>query len=225
MQLKLLTMPPSKVFLAGVLIVFSSFVRETRTTNCDQKFTFFFKLQYDNVFWIGEDLFGECGESNLIQVFLGNDKQIIKKMPLAQFERWEWVEHIKKAMRTEISYALEVSSKQIIDDESRGIKLRTPKENNRLMNQFNNEFGENCAKQWNQKMKTDGIDEPQTWDMELDLVYYHPDGLYFNYQMEKVFVFPESSHLLIMTKQAQRCAGGDTMDGFMIFKFKTLKNK
>jgi hypothetical protein len=223
MQLKLLAVPPSKVFLVGILMMFSSFARDTRTTNCDQKFTFFFKLQYDNVFWIGEDLFGECGESNLIQIFLGNEKPLVKKMPLSQFERWEWVEPIRKAMRTEIAYTLEVGSKQVIDDESRGIKLRTPKTNNRLMNQFMEEFAENCAKQWNQKMKADGIDEPQAWDMELDLVYYHPDGLYFNYQMEKVFVFPESNHLLIITKQAQRCAGGDTMDGFMIFKFKTLK--
>ncbi len=222
MQLKLLAVPYSKVFLAGVLIMFSSFVGDARTTNCDQKFTFFFKLQYDNTFWIGEDLFGECGESNLIQIFLENEKLMVKKMPLAEFERWEWIEPIRKAMRTEIFYALEVGSKQVIDDDSRGIKLSKPKENKRLMSQFTKEFAENCAKQWNQQMQADGIDEPQTLGMDLDLVYYHPDGLYFSYQMEKVFVFPESGHLLIMTKQAKRCAGGDTMDGFMIFKFKTL---
>jgi len=194
------------------------------TTNCEQKFIFFFKLQNDDTFWIGEDLFGECGQSNLIQVFLKGDKPLAKETELAQFERWEWIEHAKKAMKTEVCYPLKVDSKQEIDDEVLGIKLRSPKNNNRAMNHFNEEFAENCARQWNQKMKTDGIDEPiVAWDMELELAYYHADGLYFNYQIEKAFVFPESSYLVIMTKQAQRCAGGDTMDGFMIFKFKTLK--
>ncbi|TAH22542.1 MAG: hypothetical protein EAZ08_01335 [Cytophagales bacterium] len=219
---RLLSLPIGVCFSLTLLL--TSSVQYVPTTNCDQKFTFFFKLQYDDVFWIGEDLFGECGQSNLIQVFLRGDKPSGKKIELDQFERWEWIDHAKKAMKTEVCYPLKLDSKQEIDDEVLGIKLRSPKHNNRAMNQFEEEFAENCARQWNQKMKTDGIDEPIVdWDTELELAYYHADGLYFNYQIEKAFVFPESSYLLIMTKQAQRCAGGDTMDGFMIFKFKSLK--
>lgn len=205
MQSKLLPKKYPKVLLIGMLIGFTSFVGSTPTTNCEQKFTFFFKLQYDDVFWIGEDLFGECGESNLIQVFFGEGKSSLKKMPLSQFERWEWIESVKKAMRTEVFHTQEMDKEQVIDNEDMGIKLRTPKENNRLENDFTEKFAKNCARQWNERMKIDGIVEPIAWDMELDLVYYHPDGLYFNYKIEKVFIFPESDHLLIMTKQPMRC--------------------
>lgn len=214
---------PVGVYFSLTLLLTSS-VQYVPTTNCDQKFTFFFKMQHDDVFWIGEDLFGECGQSNLIQVFLRGEKPSAKKIELAQFERWEWIEHAKKAMKTEVCYPLQLNSKQEINDEVLGIKLRAPKVNNRAMNQFTEEFAENCARQWNQKMGEDGIDAPVAdWDMELELAYYHADGLYCNYQIEKAFVFPESSYLLVMTKQAQRCAGGDTMNGFLIFKFTSTK--
>jgi hypothetical protein len=193
------------------------------TTNCEQKLTFFLKLHYNNDFWIGEDLYGECGQSNLIQVFLAGEKVIVKKTELAQFEKWDWIEQAKKAIRTETPYLLLPNSNQVIDNEAIGVKLRAPKYNNRLFNKFSDEFSENCATQWNQQMKEEGVDTPQTWDLDLDLAYYHPNGLYFNYQIEKVFIFPESNYLLLMTKNNLRCASGDTMNGFLIFKFKVVK--
>ncbi len=193
------------------------------TTNCDQKFTLFFKLAYEDIFWIGEDLYGECGQSNLIQVFLGGEKTLVKKMELAVFESWGWVEQAKKVMRTEKPILLLPSSNRKIEYAELGIRLRDPKGNEGLKKQFEKEFAENCAHQWNQKMQKSGIDEPQTWDLDLDLVYYHADGLYFNYQIEKVFVFPESNLLLVMTHHEHRCAGSDTMHGFLIYKFKVTK--
>lgn len=202
---------------------FGSWTVRHLTTNCEQKLTFFFKLHYDNTFWIGEDLYGECGQSNLIQIFLTGEKASVKKTELAQFEKWDWIEQAKKAIRTESPYSLSPNSNQVIDNELYGIKLRAPKYNSRLLNRFSDEFAENCASQWNQKMKEEGIDIPQTWDMDLSLAYYHPQGLYFNYQIEKVFIFPESNYLLLMTKNTLRCAGGDTMNGFLIFKFKVVK--
>jgi hypothetical protein len=206
-----------------LLIFTGAWTGHSITTNCEQKLTFFFKLHYDNTFWIGEDLYGECGQSNLIQVFLNREKAIVKKTELAQFEKWDWVEQAKKAIRVETPYVLSPNSNQVIDNESYGIKLRAPKYNGRLLNKFSNEFAENCAYQWNQAMQEEGINTPDSWDMELDLVYFHPNGLYFNYQMEKVFIFPESNFLLVMTKNEIRCASGDTMNGFLIFKFKTVK--
>jgi hypothetical protein len=127
-------------------------------------------------------------------------------------------------MRVESPYSLFPNANQVIDNELYGIKLRAPKYNNRLFNKFEEEFAENCAYQWNTKMQEEGIDLPQTgWDMELDLAYFHPNGLYFNYQIEKVFIFPESNYILMMTKNNLKCAGGDTMNGFLIFKFKVVK--
>jgi hypothetical protein len=209
-----------KLKLGGLLLTLC--LLQARTTNCEQKFTFFFKVQYDHTFWIGEDLYGECGQSNLIQIFLKEGKPLVKKMELVHFEKWEWIEPVKKAMRTEKPYIFIPNSNKIIEDASTGIKIRPPKLNNRLYNQFIENFAENCARQWNNSMKENGIDTPQTWDIDLDLVYYYPDGLYFNYDIEKVCVFPESSLLLVMTKNKERCAGGDTMDGFLIFKFKNI---
>lgn len=213
----------SFVALTCVSLCFGSWTTHSFTTNCEQKLTFFFKLHYDNTFWIGEDLYGECGQSNLIQIFLTGEKAITKKTELAQFEKWDWIEQAKKAISTETPYSLLPNANQVIDNELYGIKLRVPKYNNRLFNKFSDEFSENCAFQWNQQMKEEGIDIPQTWDMDLDLAYYHPNGLYFNYQIEKVFIFPESNYLLMMTKNSLRCAGGDTMNGFLIFKFKAVK--
>ena len=193
------------------------------TTNCEQKFTFFFKQHYDNTFWIGEDLYGECGQSNLIQIFLVGEKATVKKTELAVFEKWDWIEQAKKAIRIESPYMLSPNTNQVIDNELYGVKLRAPKYNSRLLNKFSDEFSENCAYHWNQQMKEGGIDIPQTWDMELDLIHFHPHGLYFNYQIEKVFIFPESNYLLVMTKNNIRCISGDTTNGFLIFKFQVEK--
>ena len=193
------------------------------TTNCEQKLTFFFKSQYENTFWLGEDLYGECGQSNLIQIFWTGEKPFVRKTELAQFEKWDWIEQTKKAMRVEMPYSLIPNSNQVIDNELYGIKLRAPRTNDRLYNKFYEGFSENCAYQWNMKMKEEGIDMPQTWDMELDLAYYHPNGLYINYQIERVFIFPESNYLLLMTKNTTKCPSGDTMNGFLIFKFKVVK--
>lgn len=209
-----------KLKLGGLLLTLC--LLQARTTNCEQKFTFFFKVQYDHTFWIGEDLYGECGQSNLIQVFLKEGKPLIKKIELAHFENWEWIEPVKKAIRVEKPYVFVPNGSKIIEDASTGLKIKPPKPNNRLYNLFAENFAENCARQWNNSMKEDGIDTPQTWDIDLDLVYYYPDGLYFNYDIEKVFMFPESSLLLVMTKNKEKCAGGDTMDGFLIFKFKNI---
>jgi len=209
-----------KLKLGSILLTLC--LLNVRTTNCEQKFTFFFKVQYDNTFWIGEDLYGECGQSNLIQIFLREGKPIVKKMELAHFERWEWTEQVKKAMRIEKPYIFMPNSNKIIDDANTGIKIKPPRQNDRLYNQFIENFAKNCARQWNSAMQESGIDVPQTWNMDLDLVYYYPEGLYFNYDIEKVFVFPESSLLLVMTKNKERCAGGDTMNGFLIFKFKNV---
>ncbi|MCU0393184.1 MAG: hypothetical protein MUE81_18890 [Thermoflexibacter sp.] len=208
--------------IIGLLLPLGSFTNNVLTTNCDQKFTFFFKMQYDDTFWIGEDLYGECGQSNLIQIFLSGEKVQAKKMELAQFEKWDWIEQAKKVMRIESPFTFIPNSSQTIENDNIGIKLRKPKYNPDLLNKFSDEFVGSCAKQWNQKMGIKGIDLPQSWSWDLDLVYYHPDGLYFNYQIDKVYVFPESNFLLVMTKYDKRCAGGDTMNGFMLLKFKEI---
>jgi hypothetical protein len=219
--------------LLNLILLLSSFLflpdslqplfHDSKTTNCDQKFTLFFKLAYEDIFWIGEDLYGECGQSSLLQVFVAGEKTLVKKMELAEFERWDWIDQARKAMRTEKPILILPNADNKVEYEALGIKLRNPKENYFLKKQFDREFAENCAYQWNQKMQKTGIDEPQTWDLDLDLVYYYANGLYFNYQIEKVYVFPESNLLCVMTYNENRCAGSDTMHGFLIFRFKVAR--
>ncbi len=208
--------------LFAIFLLFSS--ATPPTGGCTQEFRFFFKSQHDEAFWIGENRYGECGESHLIQVFLnqqGTPHQT-KFTELKEFDNWHWVETAQEKVKTEEVIAIK-SYDGHINFPITDISLTAPPPNQPLQYQRQEKYRNDCAKNWNSNMGKEGIDMPIFKGIKPELLYYYKDGIYFNYTVEEAYLFPISRYLLVFTKSEQKCSGDNTMHGFMLFKFEVSK--
>lgn len=194
-----------------------------KTTFCEQELLFFFKTRYDeNTLWIGENRYGECSSSNLWQVFVPNDSAVVaKKTTMKRFNDWMWAEKLQMTMDEEKPLQLTDEDEKGCGFKDLGIRVNNPKFNKNLDDLFTRDFTHDCALQWTQATGQDGIDLPELKGLDGKLLYYHPMGLYFNYQVTKAYLFPVSKLLLVFTRNPRRCTGGDTMHGFLIFRTKS----
>lgn len=208
------------VFILGVGLHLSATPINSLTTFCEQEFLFFFKTRYhEHTLWIGENRYGECGSSNLWQVFIPNDSSIVaKRTKMKRFNDWIWAEKLQLTLEEE-------KPLQLIDQDDRGcgyknlgIRVNNPKSNPKLKQLFEDNFAQDCALQWTQATGRNGIDMPKFEGFTGNLLYYYPMGLYFDYQITKAYLFPISKLLLVFTRNSRRCLGGDTMHGFLVFR-------
>lgn len=196
----------------------------TVSNGCSQEYKFFFKNKHDDTFWIGENLYGECGTSSLIQVFIDNKGQVptARVTELRDFDSWAWIETAQRSVQTDEVIMLSAENGQIIFP-SMKLKIAPPPNNVKLQTLKHNEFHDECAKTWNKQMGKNGIDMPVMEGFKTNLVYHYAGGLYFNYFIDKVYIFPQSRYMVLFTKNQQKCETAGTMYGFMILSFEMVK--
>jgi hypothetical protein len=194
------------------------------SNGCSQEYKFFFKNKHDDTFWIGENLYGECGTSSLIQVFIDNKAQIptAKVTELRDFDSWTWLETAQRNVQTDEAISLNAENGQIIFP-SMKFKIAPPPNNVKLQTLKQNEFHDECAKIWNKQMGKNGIDMPIMEGFKANLLYHYTGGLYFNYYIDKVYIFPQSRYMVLFTKNKQKCETSGTTHGFMILSFEMPK--
>ncbi|MCU0451732.1 MAG: hypothetical protein MUC97_18110 [Bernardetiaceae bacterium] len=206
--------------LVGGLTVLLCTASTSRSTNCEQAYRLLFKARHEPTFWIGEDLYGECGQSNLVQISL-EPAAAATRLPLAKFAEWGWAEGLKANFATEPAEELPSQGAEARHHHM-ALALQAPPENAKLDLLFKQEFGEYCAPQFNKILGRAAIDLPRFEGARADLLYHSPGGLYFNYRLGKAYLFPDSRLLLVFTKNPLRCQGGDTAHGFLIFRLQYI---
>ncbi len=200
-----------------------------KSNGCTQEYKFFFKNQHNDIFWIGENRYGECGESHLIQISVDektqgeksqNSRAVITESKI--FNDWEWLEKAKQTLKLE-EFIIQKAENGVIAFPAMELYISPPPNDIQLQASKNENFPNDCAKIWNKNKGKAGICMPITKGLKTDLVYYYQDGLYFNYTIDKVYIFPLSRYLVLFTKNQNFCNGENTMHGFMIFRFETVK--
>jgi hypothetical protein len=200
-----------------------------KSNGCTQEYKFFFKNQHNDIFWIGENRYGECGESHLIQILIDektqdeksqNSRAVITESKI--FNDWEWLEKAKQTIKSE-EFITQKAENGVITFPAMELYISPPPNDIQLQASKNEDFPNDCAKIWNKNKGKSGICLPIMKGLKTDLVYYYQDGLYFNYTIEKVYIFPLSRYLVLFTKNQNLCNGENTMHGFMIFRFEMAK--
>lgn len=200
---------------------FSAFPTAAQTAGlggCEQKYNFFMKAQFNDLFWIGESMGGNCMTSTLVQVLLEPDKepQVIQ-LNLTDYNRWYWVESADGYLRRELVVELEADKECFVSRSSK-MKVKPPAYNNEMMRIYREQLNSSCAETFNNAVGKLGVKLPKVTGREVELVYFHPKGLYFNYNLAGAYYFPDSQYLLVLTDQPIKCMGNNTNHGFMILK-------
>lgn len=187
-------------------------------SGCVQQYNFFLKAQFNDLFWIGESISGDCRSSKLIQILLeeGKEPQIISLM-LKDYNRWQWIESAEDYLRRETSVELEKRGNTFVEKGS-NLKVKPAPYNNSLLQFYQEKYNGVCAEEWNEIVKSQGIKEPEISGWKSELKYAHPKGLYFNYEISNVIFFPDTQYLLVFTQHSMRCVGDNTQHGFMLLK-------
>ncbi len=195
-----------------------------KTNACIQEYRFFFKNKHTDLFWIGENRYGECGDSHLIQVAIdqNNETTHLGMTELKEFNDWDWVKQAKISIKNE-DYIEQRAENGKVAFPNMELSIFPPPINDYLQTRKENSYPNDCAKIWNRKEKNQGIDLPIMHGLQAKLLYYYSDGLYFNYAIDKVYIFPTSHYLVVFTKNQNLCDGENTMHGFMIFRFEIPK--
>lgn len=187
-------------------------------SGCIQQYNFFLKMQFSDLFWIGESIGGDCQSSQLIQVLLEKEKEPqVTEIFLKEYNRWQWFESASGYLKDETVVELEKKGGSF-QDKMYQLKVKPPLYNNELLRTYQEKFYGVCAEDWNQKLGANGINLPLVEGWKSELKYAHPKGLYFNYELTKAYFFPETNYLLVLTSQQLLCSGYNTQHGFLILK-------
>ena len=180
------------------------------TTNCIQEF-FFFGL-VDDVFWIGENISGECTVSYIHQVHSNDSSNVLVSSSLKEYNDWTWLKNGMGHLNLEkFIRAKRLTAGWQIED----FTIKNPVSNQRLLDSFLEDWN---ILEWNEKEGIKGIVLPQIKNRKTQLLYTYPSGLYINYEINNVYYFPDSKYLLIFTHQPITAPGADTWHGFMILR-------
>lgn len=190
------------------------------STNCSQTFTFLARTKGSNpVFWIAEDLDGQCSRSRLLQVAVAGSKASLFSADLKRQKDWSWLkERVNRFMTEE---ALELTGRNGVWKSSRaGWSVSPPAADANLAAEFQEHIrrGGSNARTWNKARKTGGAIMPVVNRIKVAPVYYYSDGLYFNYEISRACYFPKSGYILIFTRQKIHAVGLDTMHGFILLR-------
>jgi hypothetical protein len=204
------------LYLIGLLAVFfpGKSAALPVSSNCTQEYDFILKTENLAHFWIKENLYGECGQSTLIQIMHTSDERImINRTALATFDSWAWTQ----AFTRSVAHA---SAQELGTQRIGGISVRSPDRNDRLYNNYKAK-GHISPSEWNLEKGVQGIDNPKvTGVASLTLLYHSPDGLYFNYRIKKAFLFKDSDYLLLFTENKIMALGNNTTHGYLLYRIK-----
>ena len=187
------------------------------TTNCVQEFIFFGLV--GDVFWIGENISGECITSYLHQVHINDSSNELISSSLEECNDWTWLKSGISCMNLEKSIrAKRLTAGWQIED----FTIKNPVSNQRLLDSF---LVDCNILEWNEKEGIKGIVLPQIKNRKTQLLYTYPYGLYIDYEINNVYYFPDSKYLLIFTHQPITASGADTLHGFIILRvLETVEN-
>lgn len=207
--------------------IFSPPAPSVMSNQCEQSYRLLFKEADRNVFWIAENIYGECNQSNLIQVDVELPAAAARKTTLKDFDKWLILEQPLKQLIDHETPLEILPANGTLSIPTLGLKLRTPNRNEALENMYRQQFNSQCARHWNQGMLEHGIDLPVvSGNGTCKMLYASPDGLYFNYKIDKAYYFADSHLLIVFTKNNSfRCYSEiATMHGFMILRINTAQN-
>jgi len=189
-------------------------------TNCNQSFTFLLATADSNsVFWIAEDVGGECWDSRLIQIVLENTKDtaIYSRLGYPGSWNWRWLgERIKGVV---CQPAIELRN----ENGMWGVpglpwRVKVPLPDSALFKLFQEEFNAGRERSWNMIYGIKGINIPSVEGIDIKLAYYYPEGVYIGYTISKAYYFPQSRYILVFINQPRMASGLDTMHGFLLLK-------
>lgn len=211
---------PVSIVLAFVLLVNAPTV--FASTQCVQDFKLLAvsRSPFRPVFWISEDVTGECFGSYLLQVVIEHPGYDLITTPLKDLPDWSALKEGIGHLVTEPPVKVEKERDGTwIIGESVG-KVSAPARNPDFEESFNqhvHEGGSNGST-WNKEYGVDEISLPLIDGLDTELVVYYSGGLYVNYDISQVHYFQEAGYLVIFTHQAKRAVGMDSMHGFLILK-------
>lgn len=189
-------------------------------TSCKQSFTFLLATAESNpVFWIVEDVSGECWYSRLIQITVENTKDTAIYLPLGGHGSWNWRWLEKKMKHIVCQPAIELENQNgVWSIPGLSWHIEAPPSDSALLRLFQEEYNAGRERSWNVKYGIKGINVPSLEGIDSKLVYYYPDGLYIDYTISKMYYFPHSGYALLFTNQPRLASGLDTMHGFLLLK-------
>lgn len=200
-----------------LLVLLAPFTFAQSLPHCETEFDFLLMEANNSYCWVGQTQHGECHSSQVIQLTFEGSEVFTSVMASAAFDDWTWTKRLSRQIEQDYAVALDPDtnfSYSLI-----GLKIRNPSYNATLYNEFFTEIYGQCGRQWNEVKGEAGLDLPKiSSDKEATLVYYHKEGMYFNYEIESVTYFPDSGYLLIFTSQKQKCGHNASMNGFFIFR-------
>ncbi|RMG68067.1 MAG: hypothetical protein D6715_03365 [Calditrichaeota bacterium] len=193
------------------------------STACRQSFHLLFLTRSQPLtLWVGEDLSGECSLSRLVQVVLDEPEARTLYTLLEDYGQWQWLKRVRDRLQ---HFAVDSLSRQqnLWQDRSGRIQLSAPPADSLRMQAFWDHIAGtgSGAESWNRTRGRDGLQEPVFVKGTAVLRYAYPAGLYLNYQIDRVYLFPEAGLLVIFTRQEQLAPGLDTMNGFLVYQLNT----
>ncbi len=199
------------------LSIWSSQISQA-TTNCNQSFTFLFAAaDHSRVFWIVEDVGGECLYSRLIQVVAKDDYATTIYTRFGGYQSWKWLQDNVKHIVKEPAIQLENHDGVWITPDT-SWRIAVPPPDSALLRLFQEEYAKGGERSWNVKYGIKGVSVPSAEALNIDVVYYYPEGLYIDYTLSNVYYFPRSGYVLVFTNQRRLASGLDTMHGFLLLK-------
>jgi len=201
----------------AIALVFAEVTNSHATTFCEQEIFLLFKSKGKTcTFWLGENVFGECQYSHIIQILI-SQHVITTFLKLEKVNDWEKIKQGLSSFSQEQPIQL-TNEKGVFFIDYPGKNVIEPKRNDELAELFREHIsnGGSNGKSWNEHMGIDGICLPQCNGLQAKLVYFYPAGLYVNYRISKVYHFKSSRYLLILTTNPMTANGFDTMHGFLI---------
>jgi hypothetical protein len=171
------------------------------------------------IFWVAEDLSGECGESQLIQVVVQTDQAGLIKSQLGAYQDWGGLGDAVALLDGPDVVPLEKQDLFWQDKDGR-IKLTVPDPNQALHERYLKAADTWCssAREWNTRMGAQGTLCPSVEGRPLELLYAYAAGYYVNYRVKQVLYVPDRALLFVRTEQKQRAVGMDAMHGFMVLR-------
>ena len=185
------------------------------STQCKQDFTFLGTTDWEHsVFWIVEDVSGECHFSRLVQVSVQDSIASFTQTYFANYKETQNFSHAFSEFHPE---PFQEFKRQGADLATPSCVIQPPSLNDSLYEDFSFD-GNYVPHTWNSKMGTSGMVMPTIQNRSSKLLYAYPRGLYVNYQLDRAFLVSTKNLLIVFTKNPSLGTGGDSMDGFLIFK-------
>lgn len=222
------------IFYFVLLLSIANLPEVFGTTNCNQTFSFLSlslsgRFGDEPVFWIVEDVGGECQYSNILQIVPSKLRDNLIDTSLKEYKKWGWLRKGLMSVESEPYIKLSLSN-GIWKEKENILKIRSPFRSIKFDTLADNyvingleinktHLGmDRSGKLWNENYGMKGIMLPRIEGLDAKLVYYYPKGLYVNYKISKVYYFANLNYLLVFTYQPKLANGLDTMHGFLIFK-------